>query len=108
MSDLMITQLYGFSMAAQIYQDLSSTQRILYYCHHIPQEENQSILINQLENHNEKGIIEFNNVKMRYRPDLPIILDSISFKTQRMEKIGICGRKFFSCYLETRFIDHHM
>uniref|UniRef100_A0A7S3A6C5 Probable ATP-dependent transporter ycf16 n=2 Tax=Rhodosorus marinus TaxID=101924 RepID=A0A7S3A6C5_9RHOD len=38
------------------------------------------------------GQIDFSNITMRYRADLPPVLSDISFTVQRGEKIGICGR----------------
>lgn len=38
------------------------------------------------------GIIEFKDVVLRYRPELPPVLHGISFLIQRSEKIGIVGR----------------
>ena len=39
-----------------------------------------------------KGQLEFKNVKMRYRPDLPFVLRGLSFSVHSGEKIGIVGR----------------
>nr|XP_025034164.1 multidrug resistance-associated protein 1-like isoform X2 [Pelodiscus sinensis] len=39
-----------------------------------------------------KGIIEFINYKARYRTDLGLALQDISFQTQSKEKVGIVGR----------------
>ena len=39
-----------------------------------------------------KGAIVFNDLKMRYRPELPWILKGVSCSIQPREKIGICGR----------------
>jgi ABC-type multidrug transport system fused ATPase/permease subunit len=38
------------------------------------------------------GNIEFRDVLLRYRPDLPLVLKGVSCKIQSREKIGICGR----------------
>lgn len=38
------------------------------------------------------GSITFSNVKMRYRPNLPLVLKGISFDVEPKEKIGIVGR----------------
>ncbi|KAG2133206.1 P-loop containing nucleoside triphosphate hydrolase protein, partial [Suillus bovinus] len=38
------------------------------------------------------GAVEFNNVKMAYRPGLPNVLRGISFKVRGGEKIGVVGR----------------
>lgn len=40
----------------------------------------------------KEGIIEFVGYKVRYRPDLSLALQDVSFQTQREEKIGIVGR----------------
>ncbi|GMF33368.1 unnamed protein product [Phytophthora fragariaefolia] len=38
------------------------------------------------------GAIEFENVSMRYRDDLPLVLKGVSFSVNSGEKVGICGR----------------
>ncbi|KAG0705755.1 ABC protein [Suillus ampliporus] len=40
----------------------------------------------------EHGAVEFNNVKMTYRPGLPNVLRGISIKVRAGEKIGVVGR----------------
>jgi len=44
------------------------------------------------ENWPRYGAITFSNVKMRYRPNLPLVLKGISFDIESKEKIGIVGR----------------
>jgi ABC-type multidrug transport system fused ATPase/permease subunit len=59
----------------------------------------------------ERGEIEFRDVKMRYRKDLPLTLKGISFKTNSFEKIGVCGRtgagksSLINCLLRLTEID---
>lgn len=36
--------------------------------------------------------MEFNNVKMRYRPGLPFVLDGVNLSIKAREKIGVVGR----------------
>eukprot|EP00913_Durusdinium_trenchii_P002361 g2179.t1 len=38
------------------------------------------------------GSIEFQNVFLRYRPELPTVLNGLSLEIRSREKIGICGR----------------
>jgi hypothetical protein len=38
------------------------------------------------------GVVEFENVWMKYRPELSPSLLGLTFKTGPREKIGICGR----------------
>jgi len=40
----------------------------------------------------EHGAVEFNDVKMAYRPGLPNVLKGISVKVKGGEKIGVVGR----------------
>ncbi|CAK4112910.1 unnamed protein product, partial [Aphanomyces euteiches] len=39
-----------------------------------------------------KDAVQFQNLKLRYRPDLPLVLHGITLDIQGGEKIGICGR----------------
>ena len=39
-----------------------------------------------------EGEIEFSNVCLRYRPQLPLVLHNLSFKIKSSEKIGVVGR----------------
>lgn len=39
-----------------------------------------------------KGVLEFDNVKMRYRPELPLALDGLSFTIQHGQRCAIIGR----------------
>ena len=50
----------------------------------------------------EEGAIQFNNVQMRYRVGLPLVLKGISLDIKAQEKIGIVGRTgsgMFTCCL---------
>ena len=38
------------------------------------------------------GAIEFEDVQLRYRPELPLVLKGISLKIRPGEKVGIIGR----------------
>ena len=38
------------------------------------------------------GEVTFTNVCLRYRPELPLVLKSLSFKIQGGERVGIIGR----------------
>lgn len=39
-----------------------------------------------------QGTIEFNNVEMRYRPNLPLVLKGLTFNVGAAEKVGVVGR----------------
>ncbi len=40
----------------------------------------------------EHGAIEFNEIAMRYRPGLPLVLKGLSLSIRGGEKIGVVGR----------------
>lgn len=40
----------------------------------------------------ERGAIHFDSVQLRYRPGLPLVLNSLSLEVRPQEKVGICGR----------------
>jgi ATP-binding cassette, subfamily C (CFTR/MRP), member 1 len=68
-------------------------ERILHYCHHIEQErENSTPSTAKLNKKTLQGRIEFKNVSMCYREELPLVLKALNFKIQPKEKIGIVGR----------------
>uniref|UniRef100_K3X2G0 Uncharacterized protein n=1 Tax=Globisporangium ultimum (strain ATCC 200006 / CBS 805.95 / DAOM BR144) TaxID=431595 RepID=K3X2G0_GLOUD len=39
-----------------------------------------------------QGSIKFENVRLKYRPELPLVLRGVSIEVQGGEKLGICGR----------------
>mmetsp|Transcript_8049 Transcript_8049/g.17997 ORF Transcript_8049/g.17997 Transcript_8049/m.17997 type:complete len:1401 (-) Transcript_8049:232-4434(-) len=39
-----------------------------------------------------QGAIEFKDVRLRYRPELPLVLDGLCLSVRPGEKLGICGR----------------
>ena len=46
----------------------------------------------KLDTFAQKGGIEFKDVVLRYRPNLPTVLNKLSFKINAGEKVGIVGR----------------
>jgi ABC-type multidrug transport system fused ATPase/permease subunit len=51
-----------------------------------------------------KGDIVFNNLMMRYRPELPYILKGVSCSIKAREKIGICGRTGSGTFLRQQLV----
>ena len=39
-----------------------------------------------------EGRIEFKNVDLKYAPELPLVLNKVSFNLEPKEKVGVCGR----------------
>lgn len=66
-----------------------SVERIQNYIDTKPETNNGKIFIN--ENHNN-NTIELQNLSVKYREDLPIILKKINIKVNGNIKVGIIGR----------------
>ncbi|KAF0711400.1 hypothetical protein As57867_005279, partial [Aphanomyces stellatus] len=70
---------------------MTSTERLLHF-KTIPQEAPDETTEDPPTNWPTHGAIEFKQVKLRYRSDLPLVLHGISLDIHGGEKIGICGR----------------
>ena len=70
---------------------LVCVDRIRYYIDNTPQE-NKSSTITPKSNWPQNGKIEFKNVSMRYRDELPLVLKNLTFTLAAGEKIGVVGR----------------
>ncbi|XP_047348437.1 ATP-binding cassette sub-family C member 5-like isoform X6 [Vespa velutina] len=70
-----------------------SMERINYYIKNLEKEDTpKESLIKVDENWPSSGKIQFKNVQMKYRKELPLVLINISFTVKTGEKIGIVGR----------------
>lgn len=79
--------------SAEVENDMNGVERVVHYANSIEQEAP----------HNNKetepprpwpslGQLEFDNVVLKYRPELPPVLKGISMTIRGGEKIGIIGR----------------
>ncbi|KAM9969411.1 hypothetical protein ACTFIR_001246 [Dictyostelium discoideum] len=94
---------WGIRRIVDLEVKMNSFQRIQSYIE-IPNEGNKLVSTNsnEVDNHTikdadlvnwpNKGIIEFKNVEIKYRPNSEPNLKDLSFKVQSSEKIGIVGR----------------
>ncbi|KAM9984129.1 hypothetical protein ACTFIZ_003833 [Dictyostelium cf. discoideum] len=96
---------WGIRRIVELEVKMNSFQRIQSYIE-IPNEGNKPIStkLNEVDNNTitisdvdlvnwpNKGIIEFKNVEIKYRPNSEPNLKDLSFKVQSSEKIGIVGR----------------
>lgn len=81
----------------QVENFMNSAERLSHYALKLPQEDGFSVNDYTVPGYSEKswpneGVVEFRNASMAYRPELPLVLKNLSFKTKPSEKIGICGR----------------
>ena len=73
--------------------EMNAVERLEYYAHQL-ETEAPEIIPNQRPPPSWPtcGAIQFDHVKLRYRPELPFILHDVSFEIHGGEKIGIVGR----------------
>jgi len=78
---------------ATVENAMNSTERLHYYGTALEQEEDDTILRPQLpESWPENGDIEFKSVGLRYRPELPLILENYNLHIHGGERVGFVGR----------------
>ena len=72
---------------------MTSVERLSHY-HNLPSEAAYIVPASQAAPFGwpSRGAITFSNLKLRYRPELPLVLKGVSAKIEPREKIGICGR----------------
>jgi ABC-type multidrug transport system fused ATPase/permease subunit len=90
---LSIVQIIQFTVRqlAELENNMNSTERIHYYGTELD-EEAPLKLIDVPKSWPDKGEIVFNNVDMRYRPNLPLVLQGLTLHVKAGERIGIVGR----------------
>lgn len=73
--------------------EMNAVERLHYYAFELPQEapytKPETAPVQEWP---PSGYISFNNVSLRYRPNLPQVLEDFSLHIYPGEKVGICGR----------------
>ncbi|KAF9172843.1 hypothetical protein BGX21_001195 [Mortierella sp. AD011] len=85
---------YLVQCTAALENNMNSTERLVHYTKNLPQEpptESRPGLEPE-PLWPEQGAISFNNVSLRYRPDLPLVLRNISFDIKSGLKVAVVGR----------------
>lgn len=91
---LSVTQSLNWSvrMASDLEAHMISVERVKQYCrlpsegsHHLPSDAT-------LGNWPSMGEIKFSSAKLRYRPNLPLVLKGINITIPGRSKIGVAGR----------------
>jgi ATP-binding cassette subfamily C (CFTR/MRP) protein 1 len=90
---LSIVQMIQFTVRqlAEVENNMNATERIHYYATQLDQEAPLK-LKDVRDSWPEKGEIIFDDVKMRYRAGLPLVLQGLTLHVQAGERIGIVGR----------------
>ncbi|KAL1902719.1 ATP-binding cassette transporter yor1 [Sporothrix stenoceras] len=90
---LAIVQMIQFTVRqlAEVENGMNAVERLQYYGQQL-EEEAPLHTIDVRPSWPEKGEIVFDNVEMRYRAGLPLVLRGLSMHVQGGERIGIVGR----------------
>lgn len=90
---LAIVQMIQFTVRqlAEVENNMNATERIHYYGSQLEQEA--PLKLKEVpDSWPHSGAITFDNVEMRYRADLPLVLQGLNFQIRGGERIGIVGR----------------
>ena len=82
---------YGMRQSAETENLMTSVERVMEYGQ-IKSEADLTTEKNPDEKHFSEGVVEFDNVSLKYDEDCKLILKNITFKTEANDKIGIVGR----------------
>ena len=77
---------------AEVENAMNSTERLHYYGTQIEEETTFPPITEVAQSWPDKGEIHFNDVQMRYRAGLPLVLRGLDMKVAGGERIGIVGR----------------
>ncbi|KAI9730944.1 MAG: hypothetical protein M1818_008019 [Claussenomyces sp. TS43310] len=90
---LSIVQMLQFSVRqlAEVENGMNATERLHFYGTSL-EEEAPLHTIEVRDSWPEKGEIIFDNVQMRYRENLPLVLQGLTMHVQGGERIGVVGR----------------
>ncbi|KAK3822282.1 MAG: P-loop containing nucleoside triphosphate hydrolase protein [Linnemannia elongata] len=76
--------------------NMNSAERLIHYIKNLPQEPPTATSPHRQPplspSWPSEGFLEFKNVTLRYRPDLPPVLRDISFSIQAGHRVGVVGR----------------
>lgn len=77
----------------QVETEMNSVERLHSYAFELPQEAAyEKSEFTPPPQWPFTGYIQFNDVSLRYRPNLPLVLKDLNFGVYPGEKLGICGR----------------
>ncbi|KAJ9214480.1 hypothetical protein DTO166G4_3884 [Paecilomyces variotii] len=89
-----IMQMLQFTVrqVTEMQNNMNSAERLHYYGLSLEQEAPEHTAVDLPQSWPERGEIVFDNVQMRYRAELPLVLQGLSLHIQPGEKVGIVGR----------------
>ncbi|KAG0277921.1 hypothetical protein BGZ95_005074, partial [Linnemannia exigua] len=84
---------WAIQCAGDVENNMTSVERLFYYTNALEQEPPAEILDRKpVPSWPQQGRISFKEVALRYRPELPLVLDRISFDIKAGHKVGVVGR----------------
>ncbi|KAG0379808.1 hypothetical protein BGX24_011581 [Mortierella sp. AD032] len=84
---------WAIQCAGDVENNMTSVERLFYYTDALEQEPPAEILDRKpVPSWPQQGSISFKEVALRYRPELPLVLDRISFDIKAGHKVGVVGR----------------
>jgi ATP-binding cassette, subfamily C (CFTR/MRP), member 1 len=83
---------YSVRQLADVENNMNSTERLYHYAANLEEEAALHTATNVRSTWPEKGAIVFDNVQMRYRKELPLILHGLTMHIMPGERVGIVGR----------------
>ena len=76
----------------QVENEMNSVERLHEYAYRLPQEAAYTKEIQPPKEWPPSGYVTFRDVTLRYRPNLPPVLQNLNVNFYPGEKVGICGR----------------
>ncbi|KAG8769118.1 hypothetical protein FRC12_005151 [Ceratobasidium sp. 428] len=94
---LTIQTAFGWAVrqSAEVENNMNGVERIIYYAREIEQEAPHEMPPSEMRLPNPwpfAGAIDIRNASVRYRPELPPVLNNLSLSIQAGEHVGIVGR----------------
>jgi ABC-type multidrug transport system fused ATPase/permease subunit len=84
---------WAIQCTADLENNMTSAERLFYYTNSLEQEPPAVIQDRRpFPSWPQQGRISFQEVSLRYRPELPLVLNNISFDVQAGHKVGVVGR----------------
>ncbi|PCH42273.1 hypothetical protein WOLCODRAFT_137808 [Wolfiporia cocos MD-104 SS10] len=90
-----VQQAFGWLVrqSAEVENDFNSVERIVHYANQLEQESPHDLPdCTPPAPWPSKGSIEFHDIVLKYRPELPAVIKGLSMSVRPGEKIGIVGR----------------
>ncbi|KAG7822777.1 hypothetical protein KL909_003942 [Ogataea angusta] len=86
------TAVWVVRMYAYVEMSMNSVERVQEYIEQTPQEPPKYLPQDPVNSWPSNGVIDVQNICIRYSPELPRVIDNVSFHVNAGEKIGVVGR----------------